>query len=70
LPLSVIVFMSIETFQLFCAAVFVGSLSGLAFVTYKIIREEQEKRLEESRVKVHWRDYPRKCKQTGQPRGD
>jgi len=37
---------------------------------YKIITEEQEKKLEESRVKIHWKDYPRKCKQTGQPRGD
>lgn len=67
MSLSVIVFMSIETFQLFCAAVFAGSLFGLAFVIYKIVREEQEKKLEKSRVKVHWRD---RCKQTGQPRGD
>jgi hypothetical protein len=59
--------MSIETFQLFCAAVFAGSLLGLAFVTYKIVREEQEKSLEKSRVKIHWRD---RCEQTGRPRGD
>jgi len=67
LSLSVIPFMSIEIFQLFCAAVFAGSLLGLAFVTYKIVIEEQEKKLEKSRVKVHWRD---RRKQTGQPRGD
>ena len=69
MPLSVIAFMSIETFQLFCAAVFAGSLLGLAFVTYKIIREEQEKRLEESRVKIDYTNWPRR-KQTGRPRGD
>ena len=69
MPLSVITFMSIETFQLFCAAVFAGSLFGLAFVTYKIIREEQEKRLEESRVKIDYTNWP-PCKRTGRPRGD
>ena len=70
LPLSVIPFMNIEMFMLFTLVVCVGSLSGLAFVIYKIITEEQEKRLEKSRVKIHWRDYPRKCKQTGRSRGD
>jgi TRAP-type C4-dicarboxylate transport system permease large subunit len=70
LPLSVILFMNIDIFQLFCAAVFTGSLLGLAFVVYKIITEEREKRLEESRIKIHWKDYPRECEQTGQPRGD
>jgi hypothetical protein len=62
--------MNIEMFELFTLAVCIGSLSGLVFVVYKIITEEQEKKLEESRVKIHWKDYPRKCKQTGQPRGD
>lgn len=59
MPLSVILFMNIDIFQLFCAAVFTGSLFGLVFVTYKIITEEREKKLEESRVRIHWRDYPR-----------
>ena len=69
MSLSVISFMSIETFQLFCAVVFAGSLLGLTFVVYKIVREEQEKRLEESRVKIDYRNWP-KCKRTDQLRGD
>jgi len=67
---SVIPFMSIEIFQLLMGATFTGSIAGLAFVIYKIITEEQERKLEKSKVKLHWREHRELCKQTLRSRGD
>jgi len=62
--------MSIEIFQLLIAAIFIGSITGLTFVVYKIITEEQERRLERSRVKLHWKEHQKLCEQTLRSRGD
>ena len=62
--------MSIEIFQLLIAAIFTGSIAGLTFVVYKIVTEERERRLERSRVKLHWKEHRELCKRTVRPRGD
>ena len=68
--LSVIRLMSIEIFQLLIGTIFVGSITGLIFVVYKIITEEQERKLERSRVKLHWREHRKICEQNLRSRGD
>lgn len=68
--LGVIRFMSVEIFQLSIAAIFLGSITGLIFIVYKIITEERERRLEKSRVKLHWKEYRELCKQNLRSRGD
>ena len=67
---SVITCMSIEIFQLLIGAIFTGSIAGLIFVVYKIITEEQEKKLERSKVKLHWKEHRKICEQNLRSRGD
>ncbi len=62
--------MSIEIFQLLIGAIFTGSIAGLIFVVYKIITEEQEKKLERSKVKLHWKEHRKICEQNLRSRGD